>query len=89
MISNIMKGNIHPVAALSKHLQGWGNFLSQGSLLLEWGSCLHSLGQASRQEVDQLTSDLSAGTGWIDSQRVLAPPPSSRGSEMPQLGLWR
>ena len=28
MISNIMKGNIHPVAALSKHLQGWGIFLS-------------------------------------------------------------
>lgn len=29
MISHVMKGNIHPVAALSKHLQGWGTFLSQ------------------------------------------------------------
>lgn len=26
MISNIMKGNTHPVAALSKHLRGGGMF---------------------------------------------------------------
>ena len=84
MISNIMKGNIHPVAALGKHLQGWENFLSQGSLLLEQGSCLHSLGQASPgRRVDQLPSDLSAGMGWIGSQRAQGPPPRPRGPERP------
>lgn len=40
-----MKGNTHPIAVLSKNVQGWGIFLSQVSLLLEQGSHFLSLGQ--------------------------------------------
>lgn len=84
MISHIMKGNIHPVAALSKHLQGWGISFSQGSLFLEQGSWLCGLGQGCwGRRLDQLTSNLPAVVGGLTDLRARAPPPSSRWSEIP------
>lgn len=65
MISNIMKGNIHPAAALSKHLRG-GEFSFPRNSLPGAGSCCQSLGQACwGWRMDQLTSDRpQAWTNW-------------------------